>query len=128
MNYLPKTLLAEQYIIYGLVLLARLPFFAMGQLVMLHALLTRETSSPFSMMAFSSLPLGEPDATSSRRRSPEDRWVKPYLATILSHCVPLPLPGPPTTNTTLEFFRAGGKKERRFSITMEFFRAGGNKE
>merc|ERR1712172_253389 len=28
-----------------------------------------------------------------------DWWVKPYLATILSHWVPLPQPGPPRTQT-----------------------------
>ena len=61
-------------------------------------------------------PRSEPEATSSLRRSPEERWVKPYLskdwcltsvsfvlcshlATILSHWVPLPQPGPPSTQT-----------------------------
>ena len=47
------------------------------------------------MMAVSSLPLAEPEATSALSRSPVDRWVKPYFSTILSHWVPLPLPGPP---------------------------------
>ena len=28
---------------------------------------------------------------------PEERWVNPYFSTILSHWVPLPLPGPPQT-------------------------------
>jgi hypothetical protein len=43
----------------------------------------------------SCLPRSEPDCTSLLNRSPVDRWVKPYFATILSHCVPLPDPGPP---------------------------------
>ena len=47
------------------------------------------------MMAVISLPRADPDATSARNKSPDDKWVKPYLATIFSHCVPLPLPGPP---------------------------------
>ena len=56
------------------------------------------------MMAVSSLPRSEPDATSSRSRSPDDRWVKPYFSTIFSHCVPLPLPGPPVTGKTFTIF------------------------
>ena len=60
----------------------------------------RGTKSPFSMTALSCLPISEPDLTSSRRRSPEDKWVNPYLATILSHWVPLPHPGPPKTQMT----------------------------
>lgn len=50
------------------------------------------------MVAFSCWPLGEPDATSALSRSPEERWVKPYLATIRSHWVPFPEPGPPATH------------------------------
>lgn len=57
---------------------------------------TRGTSSPRSMTAVSCWPRAEPDWTSSRSRSPDDRWVKPYLATIFSHWVPLPEPGPPS--------------------------------
>ena len=46
----------------------------------------------------SSFPLGDLEATSSRSKSPDDKWVKPYLSTIRSHWVPFPLPGPPTQN------------------------------
>lgn len=35
--------------------------------------------------------------TSFLNKSPDDRCVNPYLATILSHWVPLPDPGPPNT-------------------------------
>ena len=45
----------------------------------------RGTSCPDSMIEVRFLPLSEPEATSSLSRSPEERWVKPYLATILSH-------------------------------------------
>ena len=64
---------------------------------------TRGTSSPFSMIAVNCFPLSEPDPTSSRSRSPEERWVNPYLATILSHWVPFPHPGPPRTQTIGSF-------------------------
>jgi hypothetical protein len=47
------------------------------------------------MIALSSFPRGDPDATSSRNKSPEDRCVKPYFWTMRSHWVPLPQPGPP---------------------------------
>lgn len=40
-------------------------------------------------------PFSEPDWISARRRSPALRCVKPKLSTILAHCVPFPLPGPP---------------------------------
>ena len=57
------------------------------------------TSLPSFMICSHSCPSAEPLLTSSRSRSPAERWVKPYLSTILAHCVPLPLPGPPSTNT-----------------------------
>ena len=47
------------------------------------------------IMLLSSFPLGDFDATSSLSKSPDERWVKPYLWTMRSHWVPLPLPGPP---------------------------------
>ena len=31
---------------------------------------------------------------------PTERCTKPYCCTSFSHCVPLPAPGPPSTNTT----------------------------
>lgn len=55
------------------------------------------TSPPFDIVSWSSLPFGDPDATSARNKSPVDRWENLYLATILSHWVPLPQPGPPST-------------------------------
>ena len=32
---------------------------------------------------------------SARKRSPALRWVNPKCSTMLAHCVPFPLPGPP---------------------------------
>merc|ERR1712046_473631 len=49
------------------------------------------------LISVSCFPLSEPDLTSSLRMSPDERCVKPYLATIRSHCVPFPQPGPPRT-------------------------------
>lgn len=62
---------------------------------------TSGTSSPFSIILLSSDPRGDPDFTSARSKSPELRCVKPYFFTILSHCVPLPDPGPPETKNIL---------------------------
>ncbi|GMR57563.1 hypothetical protein PMAYCL1PPCAC_27758, partial [Pristionchus mayeri] len=42
------------------------------------------TSWPASMIFVSSAPRGEPDLTSARRRSPDERCERPYLATIFS--------------------------------------------
>ena len=64
---------------------------------------TKGTSSPRSIVAFKSWPRAEPDATSSRKRSPLDKWVKPYFSTMRSHCVPLPQPGPPEREITMLF-------------------------
>ena len=61
--------------------------------------LTKDTRSPFSMMALRRLPRSEPDLTSSLRRSPDDKWQKPKSRTMLAHWVPLPLPGPPEQET-----------------------------
>merc|ERR1719158_2133036 len=58
------------------------------------------TRSPLVMISVSCFPLSDPLWTSALRRSPLDKWVYPYLATILSHCVPLPDPGPPRTQIT----------------------------
>lgn len=55
------------------------------------------TSPPFDIVSWSSLPLGEPEATSARSKSPVDKCENLYLATMRSHCVPLPQPGPPST-------------------------------
>lgn len=55
------------------------------------------TSPPFDIVSWSSLPFGDPEATSARNKSPVDKWENLYLATILSHCVPFPQPGPPRT-------------------------------
>lgn len=67
--------------------------FSLG--ILLKTNITMDTSSPLAMTSFSLAPRSEPEATSSRRRSPEDRWQKPNFSTILAHCVPFPLPGPP---------------------------------
>jgi hypothetical protein len=40
-------------------------------------------------------PFSEPDLISARKRSPALRWVNPKCSTMLAHCVPFPLPGPP---------------------------------
>jgi len=37
---------------------------------------------------------------SARRRSPAERWAHPWFLERRVHCVPLPAPGPPRTNTT----------------------------
>lgn len=63
-----------------------------------------DTSSPLAMTSFSLAPRSEPEATSSRKRSPEDRWQKPNFSTILAHCVPFPLPGPPINCQVKENF------------------------
>jgi len=56
---------------------------------------TSGTSWPLSMTALILAASSVSLLTSSRNRSPLDRCVKPYLCTMRSHCVPLPLPGPP---------------------------------
>ena len=58
------------------------------------------------MISVSFLPLSDPDDTSALKRSPLDKCVKPYFSTILSHWVPLPLPGPPFLNETKRLKRA----------------------
>lgn len=45
-------------------------------------------------------------ARSSRNKSPADKCTYPKCSTILLHCVPLPLPGAPKTNTTFGFAEA----------------------
>mmetsp|Transcript_53135 Transcript_53135/g.84801 ORF Transcript_53135/g.84801 Transcript_53135/m.84801 type:complete len:235 (-) Transcript_53135:1343-2047(-) len=37
--------------------------------------------------------------TTLRNKSPVEIWINPYFSTMRWHCVPLPLPGPPNTNT-----------------------------
>ena len=59
------------------------------------------TNWPAFMAASRAFPFSDPDATSALRRSPEDRWVKLNSATIFSHWVPLPDPGPPATQQCL---------------------------
>ena len=53
-------------------------------------------------------PCAEPLLRSARRRSPADKWTKPHSFTRRSHCVPLPAPGPPRTNSTLGRFANSG--------------------
>mmetsp|Transcript_8209 Transcript_8209/g.23571 ORF Transcript_8209/g.23571 Transcript_8209/m.23571 type:complete len:357 (+) Transcript_8209:1677-2747(+) len=57
------------------------------------------TSFPSFIRSAHIFPVSEPLATSARRRSPAERCLKPKSSTICSHCVPLPDPGPPSTNT-----------------------------
>mmetsp|Transcript_24927 Transcript_24927/g.78928 ORF Transcript_24927/g.78928 Transcript_24927/m.78928 type:complete len:221 (-) Transcript_24927:217-879(-) len=59
------------------------------------------TSLPSFIRVAHMVPISEPEATSSRRRSPAERCLWPYLATMRSHWVPLPEPGPPRTNVML---------------------------
>ena len=68
--------------------------------------LTIGTSSPFCMISTRFFPRGVPDCTSALRRSPVDRWVKPYFFTMRSHCVPFPDPGPPveSNDTSRDIF------------------------
>lgn len=47
------------------------------------------------MISDNSLPLSVPAVTSALNKSPVLKWLKPNFSTILAHCVPLPLPGPP---------------------------------
>lgn len=53
------------------------------------------TRSPRFMISDSSFPLSVPAPTSALNKSPVLKWLKPNFSTILAHCVPFPLPGPP---------------------------------
>ena len=72
--------------------------------------LTPGTSFPSLMISCSCRPRGVPFATSSRSRSPADRWVKPKSCTARPHCVPFPLPGPPE-----------GKEHRSKATSLKVF-------
>jgi len=50
-------------------------------------------------MSWIILPSGEPLRTASRSRSPAERCTRPNSSTSRSQLVPLPDPGPPSTNT-----------------------------
>lgn len=58
-------------------------------------MLTVGTRAPSFIIFTNSCPRSDPVFTSSLSKSPVEICVKLYLATILSHKVPLPLPGPP---------------------------------
>mmetsp|Transcript_47718 Transcript_47718/g.139075 ORF Transcript_47718/g.139075 Transcript_47718/m.139075 type:complete len:241 (+) Transcript_47718:3955-4677(+) len=59
------------------------------------------TSFPPLMQSSMSWPYWEPSRDrSSRRRSPALRCTYPYVRDMREHWVPLPAPGPPSTNTT----------------------------
>lgn len=60
--------------------------------------LTVGTRAPSFIIFTNSCPRTDPLLTSSLSKSPVEIWVNSYLATILSHKVPLPLPGPPKFN------------------------------
>lgn len=55
------------------------------------------TKIPLVIISCNSFPFSEPDPTSARNKSPVLKCENPYLAIIRSHCVPLPQPGPPST-------------------------------
>mmetsp|Transcript_19180 Transcript_19180/g.55813 ORF Transcript_19180/g.55813 Transcript_19180/m.55813 type:complete len:238 (-) Transcript_19180:207-920(-) len=55
------------------------------------------TSSPFSIVTPISEARGDPDSNSSRRTSPELQCFIPARRAMISHSVPFPLPGPPST-------------------------------
>ena len=59
------------------------------------------TNSPRTMMAFNFSPSSDPDATSSLNKSPDEMCFNAKAVFMRSHCVPLPHPGPPTTNNTV---------------------------
>mmetsp|Transcript_10846 Transcript_10846/g.50006 ORF Transcript_10846/g.50006 Transcript_10846/m.50006 type:complete len:224 (-) Transcript_10846:194-865(-) len=65
---------------------------------------TDGTICPFLIISATMLPSSLPLFMCARRRSPAERWTKPKSLTMLEHCVPLPAPGPPRTNTTVGLF------------------------
>lgn len=77
------------------------------------------TKSPFFMVSWSSRPLAEPEATSARSRSPVDKCENLYFATMRSHCVPFPQPGPPRTQM-IGTFESMTLKTIKISIKFEF--------
>mmetsp|Transcript_122889 Transcript_122889/g.333722 ORF Transcript_122889/g.333722 Transcript_122889/m.333722 type:complete len:374 (+) Transcript_122889:2687-3808(+) len=58
------------------------------------------TSEPVCMCLKISVPRCDFAATSSRMRSPVLRWIRLNSSRSFAHCVPFPLPGPPSTKTT----------------------------
>mmetsp|Transcript_8623 Transcript_8623/g.23068 ORF Transcript_8623/g.23068 Transcript_8623/m.23068 type:complete len:217 (-) Transcript_8623:31-681(-) len=58
------------------------------------------TIFPSAIIALTMFPSSVPDLTCARSRSPAERCTTPNSSTSLAHCVPFPLPGPPSTNTT----------------------------
>ena len=59
------------------------------------------TICPWLMTFEISSPSSDPERTSSRSNSPAERCTSPNRSTRRSHCVPLPLPGPPMMKYTL---------------------------
>ena len=53
------------------------------------------TGSPLDISLYKFPPRCEPDITSCLSRSPELKCLNLCFSTSFSHCVPLPLPGPP---------------------------------
>lgn len=84
-------------------------------------LCTIGTSSPFSIISTKFFPLGDPDLTSALRRSPVDRWVKPYFWTIFSHCVPFPEPGPPKIQINLFLTYRYLEHQTYFQLSLEIW-------
>jgi hypothetical protein len=65
------------------------------------------TILPSLIISLMVTPSAEPLATSSRSKSPAEKCAYPKWRVSRSHCVPLPEPGPPSTNTT-SFALSGG--------------------
>ena len=64
-------------------------------LLLIILLVTIGTSWPAFIISVAFLLISLSDLTASLNKSPVLRCVNPYLATILSHWVPFPHPGPP---------------------------------
>jgi len=56
---------------------------------------------PCLIISATMLPSALPDFMCARSKSPALRCVNPKSRTMFAHCVPLPAPGPPSTNTTV---------------------------
>eukprot|EP00041_Stephanoeca_diplocostata_P007098 m.97849 g.97849 ORF g.97849 m.97849 type:complete len:407 (+) comp16729_c0_seq1:482-1702(+) len=70
-------------------------------LLITSTVMSSGTSLPSAWMAAICFPRSVPLCASVRSKSPTDKCSMSYLDEIFEHCVPFPLPGPPTTNTTL---------------------------
>ena len=87
-------------------LLAAQPCFSIAALIRRHGI-SPGTRAPAFIMLLIISPFSEPLATSSLSRSPAERCANPCSATSFAHYVPLPEPGPPSTNRTIGLFNSG---------------------